>query len=161
MGRHRIELVDGSIRQQEVGILVLDIDPSFSRLKKHRAVVSRHFGMCSSKADTVPKHAKCIVDLLEHKNGGFARRSVTFKCFLLTSNFKLKNRMDRYGIRPSQQIGEWTGGFRIEHRRPKRHIARSGYNLHSTVNRMTPLGSVARLLMESILAKKNKTEAPR
>jgi hypothetical protein len=69
--------------------------------------------------------------------------------------------MDRYGLKSATMQDEWSGGFRLQ-KRAKRHVAQAAnYNIKSSMGRMTPLGSIAKLLMESVLAKKNKTQAPR
>lgn len=70
-----------------------------------------------------------------------------------------RDRMARYGKKMTVS-DQWSGGFRVEKQRSKRHVAKADrYEIKSAQSErlMTPLGSIAKLLMESILAKKNKT----
>ncbi|KAI6238496.1 hypothetical protein M3Y99_00673100 [Aphelenchoides fujianensis] len=122
------------------------------KLKKHRSVVATKFGRCSSKADSVPKHAKCIRNLIENKQEG---------------KEKPIDRMARYGPagrRTAEKPADdqWAGGFRVEGRREKRAVRTADrYDIHSTGGRMTPLGGIAKLLMTSVLEQKNKTRTQR
>ncbi|KAI6195636.1 hypothetical protein M3Y94_01010500 [Aphelenchoides besseyi] len=112
-------------------------------LKKHRTVVANKFGKCSNQADSVPKHAKCIVNLIENKR---------------TEKLKPLNRMSRYG---NHSTAQWSGGFRVERKKRSIRVV-NRYDIHGTNGgRMTPLGGIAKLIMTSVLEQKNKTQAPR
>jgi hypothetical protein len=68
----------------------------------------------------------------------------------------MRNRLVRYG----ESGQEWSGSFRVL-KRDKRHVVRADrYDIKSSAGQITPLGSIAKLLMESVLAKQNKTEIP-
>lgn len=79
--------------------------------------------------------------------------------------FQPRDRMARYGtLNGPSTANEWAGGFRVEKQRHKRHVARADhYEIKSAGSSrlMTPLGSIAKLLMQSIMAEKNKTQVPR
>lgn len=118
------------------------------RQRKMPIAVEKQFGECSKHADSVPLHAKCVSRLLK---GQFKRKS------------RLINLAEK----------EWVGGFRLDDsaefgknasmllgRRGKRAITQAReYQLKSPTGMMTPLGSIAKILMKQVLAAKNKTEA--
>jgi len=125
-----------------------------NRRKEISLAVEKQFGDCSKHADSLPLHAKCVSRLLK-------------------GQFKKKDRLVNLAKK------EWVGGFRLDQpssplhsfgknasmllgKRGKRAIMSvtkaSQYKLKSSNAVMTPLGSIARLLMKSVLAAKNKTE---
>jgi len=120
------------------------------RRRERPIAVEKQFGECSKQADTLPLHAKCVSRLLK---GQFKKNS------------QLINMPEK----------EWVGGFQLDTpvlgknssmylgRRGKRAIMSVTkavkYELKSPMAAMTPLGSIARLLMKSVLAAKNKTAA--
>ncbi|KAI6174680.1 hypothetical protein M3Y97_01017500 [Aphelenchoides bicaudatus] len=114
------------------------------KLKKHRREVISKFGECSHGADSVTKQAKCLSKLLNNQIN------------VNKEDQKQQDpRLSRYG---KQNPQEWQGSFRM---RAKRQTAstRDNYDLREAKPMITPLGGVAKLIMESVLAAKNKTKA--
>jgi hypothetical protein len=83
--------------------------------------------------------------------------------FFTRLKFQPRDRLARYGYRSTKTVDEWNGGFRVE-KRAKRHVAKADhYNIKmaNSDRLMTPVGSIAKLLLESVMAQKNKTQLPR
>lgn len=55
-------------------------------------------------------------------------------------------------------LKDWVGGFRVSSRQKRAIAKRNNYELKLPGTGLSPLGAVAKLLMQSVLASKNKTE---
>ncbi|KAI6226349.1 Protein CBR-MLT-10 [Aphelenchoides fujianensis] len=113
------------------------------RLKRHRRAVITKFGECSRVANSVPLQARCVSRLLKneiHSDAEDTKNQV--------------QRLTRYGKKNPK---EWTGAFRMRAKRQSPAVKKT-YDLHSTQQMISPLGGVAKMLMESVLAAKNKTK---
>uniref|UniRef100_A0A914ZF32 Uncharacterized protein n=1 Tax=Parascaris univalens TaxID=6257 RepID=A0A914ZF32_PARUN len=88
---------------------------------------------CSKKADTVNKHAKCIMTIL------------------YAEEWNKKNAMREEG----RSVYEWVGGFKLK--RAKREVkSRSSYTLLTQDGGRSPLGMIAKYLTKTIQQIKNK-----
>ncbi|CAD5210618.1 unnamed protein product [Bursaphelenchus okinawaensis] len=121
------------------------------KLKRQRRSVAKAFGMCSSEATTLTKHAKCLSKLLKNE--------------MKSEETKKKRRGERLDRYRSPNAADWDNGFKTEktsfraRRSPKVHQA-SSYSLNSNKEQLSPLGSIAKVLLESVKKANNKTELP-
>ncbi|CAD5214375.1 unnamed protein product [Bursaphelenchus xylophilus] len=118
------------------------------KLKKHPSkLVKKEFARCSDKADSVHKHAKCVKSLMDNK--------ILPKLRDIVHHPNRPSRFERYRYSINER---WKNGFKIARRkRAIRSHKRAYYALHSNIEKPTPMGAIARVIMEDVLKKKNKT----
>uniref|UniRef100_A0A915EAM5 Uncharacterized protein n=1 Tax=Ditylenchus dipsaci TaxID=166011 RepID=A0A915EAM5_9BILA len=139
-----------------------------NRLKTKAKHVALEFGDCSHNAKSVPEQARCLSKLLKDQITGKKYLNKTMKLkYLDSGRLRLYAPRNTSISRKGRAVKHsWVGGFRLdknqqERKRSKRYIvnSRTDYQLKSPKDgRMTPLGSVAHMLMKAVLAAKNKTE---
>ncbi|KAH7698777.1 Protein MLTN-5, partial [Aphelenchoides avenae] len=126
-----------------------------SKLRKNSKYVADEYGECSKDAKSVPVHAECLSKLLKGQISGR-------KYFLKDKEEmrKMSARFMRYqhhrGV--GATLKDWVGGFRVSSRQKRAIAKRNNYELKLPGTGLSPLGAVAKLLMQSVLASKNKTE---
>lgn len=113
------------------------------RLKKQRRSVSLRFGACSSQADEVGAHARCVSKLLRHEFATDERRTGPKKRDKLA-------RLARY--RKWSPGNDTVGGFRLRQKREATNKVRQsdGYRLLTDKPQMTIAGQIARMLLEQV-----------
>ncbi|CAD5214285.1 unnamed protein product [Bursaphelenchus xylophilus] len=122
------------------------------KLKRHRKSTADKFGECSSKADDVIKHAKCLKKLFNHK--------------FETRKPKKINRFDRYRQHRNGEEIEEKSSFRQQWddnvvRRKRSVKSASGYKIKKNKVIMTPMMQIAKSIYESIKHSTNKTDLPK
>ncbi|CAD5213614.1 unnamed protein product [Bursaphelenchus xylophilus] len=157
------DLVDVYQKWAETGLSSLMSAVANHKLKRQRKSISKKYGECSSGATDIPKHARCLTKLLNNQ----------IKPEIKPKKHRVQ-RLEKY-----QPVSE--GGFRIddEHQtRSKRSMNRTSdtaqgkaptyqiykkdrYPLYSNKEQLTPIGQIAKILVESIKKLNNKTELPR
>uniref|UniRef100_A0A1I7SGW7 Uncharacterized protein n=1 Tax=Bursaphelenchus xylophilus TaxID=6326 RepID=A0A1I7SGW7_BURXY len=136
------------------------------KLKRQRKAVIQKYGECSSGATDIPKHAKCLTSLLKNEIKHEVKR-------------RPRRRLQKY----KKDDDSWTGGFRMAQKtntaplsrvrlqkygsfRVKRSIATTvkssdSYALSTNKGQLTPIGQIAKTLMESVKKLKGKTDIPK
>uniref|UniRef100_A0A915DNK4 HRDC domain-containing protein n=1 Tax=Ditylenchus dipsaci TaxID=166011 RepID=A0A915DNK4_9BILA len=150
---------------QAIGVFMAAV--ANERLKTKPRHVVDEFGACSSSAKTIPMHAKCVYRLLKDQITG--RRFLKKKKTVWPSSTRLRKYNSKKAMHMSERRSgkmSWIGGLHVkkytdQNYRAKRNVVstRKDYQLKSPNDgRMTPLGSVAHMLIKAVLASKNKTQ---
>uniref|UniRef100_A0A915DNU2 Uncharacterized protein n=1 Tax=Ditylenchus dipsaci TaxID=166011 RepID=A0A915DNU2_9BILA len=150
---------------QAIGVFMAAV--ANKRLKTQPKHVIDEFGVCSNKAQTIPMQAKCVSRLLKDQITG--RKFLKKKKTVWPSSTRLRKYNSKKAIHMSERRSgkkSWIGGLHVkkytdQNYRAKRNVVstRKDYQLKSPNDgRMTPLGSVAHMLMKAVLASKNKTQ---
>uniref|UniRef100_A0A1I7SC79 Uncharacterized protein n=1 Tax=Bursaphelenchus xylophilus TaxID=6326 RepID=A0A1I7SC79_BURXY len=121
------------------------------KLKKHRKSIATKFGECSTSADDLIKHAKCLKQLLNHKFD--TPKPKKFNRFNRYRQHRVGDEDEESGFK--QQLDENTV-------RSKREIkSAKGYRMKGSKVVMTPMMQIAKSIYDSVKQASNKTELPK
>ncbi|KAH7721145.1 Protein MLT-10 [Aphelenchoides avenae] len=136
------------------------------RIKQKPKHVKMEFRDCSKSSKSVPGHAKCVSRLLRDEITGFKYQkpptvhAMTSRLLRYRRKRPLKRHQARI-FKSGEQHMDWVGAFGQDTRRRRRRniVSKSNYALRSPADGgLSPIGSVAKMLMGAVLAYKNKTE---
>uniref|UniRef100_A0A1I7SEP0 Uncharacterized protein n=1 Tax=Bursaphelenchus xylophilus TaxID=6326 RepID=A0A1I7SEP0_BURXY len=123
------------------------------KLKRQRRSIILKYGECSSSATDIPKHARCLSKLLKNEIKAEIR--------------KRPHRLQKYrkeieGFKTDfSQDSEDLHLPKTRGRRSPKVQASDSYTLKTNKEQMTPLGHIAKALMESVKKLKGKSEIPK
>ncbi|CAD5210614.1 unnamed protein product [Bursaphelenchus okinawaensis] len=159
------EVVDMYQKWVDTGISSLMSAIANHKLKRQRRTVIQEYGQCSSKATNIPKHATCLTKLLNNK---FKPTNVRRTRYQRLQKYKKEEKV-------------WTGGFKTDQsnnavllpkkqhdtnhmvfrsKRNTRIKESSSYHINSNKEQLTPMGHIAKMLMESVKSIKGKDNLP-
>ncbi|CAD5213602.1 unnamed protein product [Bursaphelenchus xylophilus] len=123
------------------------------KLKRQRRSVIQKYGECSSSATDIPKHARCLSKLLKNEIKPEVRKRPhrLQKYRKEIEGFKTDFSQDPEGLHLPKRRG----------RRSPKIQASDSYTLKTNKEQMTPLGHIAKVLMESVKKLKGKSEIPK
>uniref|UniRef100_A0A1I7SC82 Uncharacterized protein n=1 Tax=Bursaphelenchus xylophilus TaxID=6326 RepID=A0A1I7SC82_BURXY len=118
------------------------------KLKKHRKSVADRFAECSSGADEVIKHAKCLKKLMKNQFESPRPKKV--------------NRFNRYRKNGEEEHGGFKQEVDEDFVRRKRGVkSAKGYKINGSKGVMNPMMQVAKSIYDSLKDAANKTELPK
>ncbi|KAI1705938.1 moulting cycle domain-containing protein [Ditylenchus destructor] len=133
-------------------------------LKSKSRHVINEFGDCNKKATNIPLQARCLSRLMRDQiTGKKYAKKFDSKLIKLTSKRLEKYRHKKKTIHKSSENEShgWIGGFRVKRKSGFNDVVtKKDYELMTPgVGKMTPFGKVAHVLLNAVLAAKNKTYA--